>query len=43
MALTPVVVPLTGLLLHRDILCRPPVAGLGIHAQILVKKGQLLV
>jgi hypothetical protein len=27
----------------RDVLCRPSVAGLGIHAQLLVKKGQLLV
>jgi hypothetical protein len=32
-----------GLLLHRDVLCRPSVAGLGTHAQLLVKKGQLLV
>jgi hypothetical protein len=43
MANTPVSIPLTGLLLHRDVLCRLSVAGLGIHAQILVKKGQLLV
>jgi hypothetical protein len=42
-ALAPVVVPLTGLLLHEDVLRRPSVAGLGIHAQLLVKKGQLLV
>jgi hypothetical protein len=27
-----VVVPLTGLLLHGDVLCRLSVAGLGIHA-----------
>jgi hypothetical protein len=32
-------IPLTGLLLHRDVLCRSSVAGLGIHAQLLVKKG----
>jgi hypothetical protein len=38
-ALTLVAVPLTGLLLHRDVLCRPSVTGLDIHAQLLVKKG----
>jgi hypothetical protein len=42
-ALKSIVVPLTGLLLHRDVLCRQSVARLGIHAQLLVKKGQLLV
>jgi hypothetical protein len=39
MALTPVSIPLMGFLLHRDVLCRSSVAGLGIHAQLLVKKG----
>jgi hypothetical protein len=34
---------LTRLLLHGDVLCRSPVIGLGIHAQLLVKKGQLLI
>jgi hypothetical protein len=42
-AFTPVTIPLAGLLLHRDVLCKSLVAGLGIHAQLLVKKGQLLV
>jgi hypothetical protein len=42
-ALASVVVPLTELLLHRDVLCRLSIAGLGIHAQLLVNKGQLLV
>jgi hypothetical protein len=41
--LTPVSIPLTGPLLHRDVLCRSSIAGLDIHAQLLVKKGQLLV
>jgi hypothetical protein len=41
--LTPVAIPLAGLLLHRDILCRLSVARLGVHPQFLVKKGQLLV
>jgi hypothetical protein len=41
-ALALVPVPLTGLLLHGDVSCRPSIAGLGIHAHILVKKGQLL-
>jgi hypothetical protein len=41
--LASVVVPLTGLLLYRNVLCRPSVAMLGIHAQPLVEKGQLLV
>jgi hypothetical protein len=41
-ALTPVAIPLTGLLLHRDIMCRLSIAGLGIHPQFLVKEGQLL-
>jgi hypothetical protein len=31
----PVVVPLPGLLLHRNVLCRPPVAGLCVYAQLL--------
>jgi hypothetical protein len=43
MALAPVAVPLTGPFLHGDVLCRPSVARLGIHAQLLVKKVQLLV
>jgi hypothetical protein len=42
-ALTPVVVPLTGLFLHGDVLCRSSVEGHGFHAQLLVEKGQLLV
>jgi hypothetical protein len=41
--LASVVVPLVGLLLHRNVLCRSSIAGLGIHAQLLVKKGYLLV
>jgi hypothetical protein len=31
----PVVVPLLGLLLHRNVLCRPPVVGLCVYAQLL--------
>jgi hypothetical protein len=42
-ALTPVAIPLTGLLLHRDVLCRSSVVGLDIHAYLLVEKGQLLI
>jgi hypothetical protein len=42
-ALTPVAIPLMVLLLHGDVLFRMFVAGLGIHAQLLEKKGQLLV
>jgi hypothetical protein len=42
-ALASVTVHLAGLLLHRTVLCRSSVAGLGIHAQLLVNKGQLLV
>jgi hypothetical protein len=42
-ALVPVAIPLTGLLPHEDVLCRSSVAGLDIHPQFLVKKGQLLV
>jgi hypothetical protein len=42
-ALKSIVVLLTGLLLHRDVLCRQSVARLVIHAKLLVKKGQLLV
>jgi hypothetical protein len=41
--LPPVAVPLPELLLHGDVLCRSSVVGLDIHAQLLVKKGQLLV
>jgi ribosomal protein S27E len=41
--LTPVAIPLTMLLLHGDVLFRSSVVGLGIYAQLLVKKGQLLV
>jgi hypothetical protein len=37
--LTPDAIPLTGLLLHRDVLCRSSVAGLDIHPHFLVKKG----
>jgi hypothetical protein len=32
-----------GLLLHRDVLCKLSVAGLRVHPQLLVMKGQLLV
>jgi hypothetical protein len=42
-ASVPLAIPLTGLLLHGDVRCRSSVAGLGVHPQILVKKGQLLV
>jgi hypothetical protein len=38
-----VAIPLTRLLLHEDVLCRSSVVGLSIHAQLLVKKSQLLV
>jgi hypothetical protein len=41
--LLPLAVPLTGLLLHRDILCRLSVAGLWIQPQLLVKDVQLFV
>jgi hypothetical protein len=41
--LPPVVVPLPELLLDGDVLCRSSVVGLDIHAQLFVKKGQLLV
>jgi hypothetical protein len=37
-ALTPVAIPLTGLLLHGDVLCRSSVARLDFHPQFLVKK-----
>jgi hypothetical protein len=37
--LTSVVVPLAGLLLHRDVMCGSSVAGLNIHARLVVKKG----
>jgi hypothetical protein len=42
-ALAPVAIPLTGLLLYEDVLCRSSVMGLGIHPQFFVKKSQLLV
>jgi hypothetical protein len=42
-ALPPLAVPLTGLLLHRNVLCRLSVAGLWIHFQLLVKDGQLFI
>jgi hypothetical protein len=42
-ALALVAIPLTWLLLHGDVLCRSPVARLGIQPQFLVKTGQLLV
>jgi hypothetical protein len=35
-ALAPVVVPLAGLSLHRNILRRASIVGLGIHAKLLV-------
>jgi hypothetical protein len=35
-ALAPVVVPLAGLFLHRNILRRVLITGLGIHAKLLV-------
>jgi hypothetical protein len=35
-ALASVVIPLAGLLLHRCVLHRPSVAGLGVHAKILM-------
>jgi hypothetical protein len=35
-ALAPLVVPLAGLSLHRNILRRASIAGLGIHAKLLV-------
>jgi hypothetical protein len=41
--LASVVIPLMGLLLHEDVLRRPSVVGPDIHAQLLVKKGQLLI
>jgi hypothetical protein len=43
MVLAPLAIPFMGLLLHKDILCRPSVTGLGVHPQLLVRKGQLLV
>jgi hypothetical protein len=36
-------IPFTGLLLHGVVLCSLSVAGLWVHPQFLVKKGQLLV
>jgi hypothetical protein len=42
-ALTSIIVPFRRLLLHGDVLCRSPVARLGVHPQFLVKKGQLFV
>jgi hypothetical protein len=42
-ALTPLAIPLTGLLLQGDVLCRLSVVGFWVHAQFLVKKGQLLI
>jgi hypothetical protein len=42
-ALPPLAVPLAGLLLHRNVLCRLSIARLWVHPQLLVKKGQLLV
>jgi hypothetical protein len=42
-ALPPLVVPLAGLLLHWNILCRLSITRLGVYPQLLVKKGQLLV
>jgi hypothetical protein len=42
-ALLPLVVPLTGLLLHQDHVCVLPVAGLWVLPQLVVKDGQLFV
>jgi hypothetical protein len=42
-ALAPLTVPVTGLLLHRNVLCRLSVVGLWVHSQLLVKDGQLFV
>jgi hypothetical protein len=42
-ALLPLVVPLTGLLLHRDHLCGLTVAGLWVLHQFSVKDGQLFL
>jgi hypothetical protein len=36
-------IPLTELLLHRNVLCRLSIVRLWVHPQLLVKKGQLLV
>jgi hypothetical protein len=41
MTLASITIPVTVLLLHEDVLCRLSVAGLDIHAQLLVKS-QLL-
>jgi hypothetical protein len=35
-ALVPVAVPLAGLPVHRNVLCRLPIARLGIRAELLV-------
>jgi hypothetical protein len=42
-ALASLAVPFAGLPLHGDVLFRLSVAGLRVHLQLLVKKGQLLV
>jgi hypothetical protein len=42
-ALPPLAIPLAGLLLHGNVLCRLLVTWLWVHPQLLVKKGQLLV
>jgi hypothetical protein len=42
-ALPSLVVALSGLLLHRNVLRRLSVEGLWVHPQLLVKDGQLLV
>jgi hypothetical protein len=42
-ALAPLAIPLMGLLLHGDVLCRSSAAGLGVHPRFLVNKGQLLI
>jgi hypothetical protein len=36
-------VPLVGLLLHRNVLCRLSIVWLRVHPQLLVKNGQLLI
>jgi hypothetical protein len=42
-ALSPFAIPLTGMLLHRDHLCKLPVVGLQVLPQLLVKDVQLFV
>jgi hypothetical protein len=42
-ALVLIAIPLAGVPLHRNVLRRLSIAGLGIHAELLAQKGQLLV